>query len=156
MENQENKEVVQKEKVTGLFKPDNKEVSFNRVWGGHRFTDDEVDNLLEGNTIQLKDCISLKTGKPFSCMGKLSQQTYEDHKFYGFELKEILTQVPKSWCGHTFNDYEKSILNNGGKIHLENVTSKAGKIFSCDVEFKIDENSSNIFKSIVPSFPKEG
>ena len=60
-----------------------KSVKVKRVWGGHRFTDEEVECLLSGGTIKFK-AVS-KTGKEYDAKGKLAEQSYNDNKFIGFK-----------------------------------------------------------------------
>ena len=72
----------EKEKYTGMFK--GKEVTFSRVWGGYRFSDEECEALLAGDEITLNDLQS-KSGKTYGVVGKLAQQTFRGKKFYGFK-----------------------------------------------------------------------
>ena len=74
-------EYKQKEKAEGLFKGDS--VRFNRKWSSHRFTDKEVDDLLAGKEIEF-DFKSAK-GDKYHVVGKLEQQEYDGHTFYGFK-----------------------------------------------------------------------
>lgn len=73
----------EKEKVKGLYKGQ-KEIKFNREWGGHRFTDAEIEQLLDGEDVLLEDLTS-KAGKPYSVSGKLEEQEFKGHKFWGFK-----------------------------------------------------------------------
>lgn len=70
-----------KEKAEGLF--NGTEVKFNREWSGHRFTDEEVDKLLDGEEIEFD--FTSKKGDEWHIVGKLEKQTYNDHEFYGFK-----------------------------------------------------------------------
>ena len=81
------------EKFTGTW--NGKEVSIKRTWGkndfwdGHRFTDDEVAVLLDGQTIKFK-AIS-KQNKEYMAKGKLADQSFKDNngndvKYVGFTL----------------------------------------------------------------------
>lgn len=60
------------------------DVKVKRVWSGHRFTDDEVADLLAGKEITIK-AKSAKTGKTFTCKGKLAKQKYNGNDFIGFK-----------------------------------------------------------------------
>ena len=71
----------QKEKVSGIWK--GKQISFNRTWGGHRFTDAEVADLLAGKEISVQSVS--KAGKPYAAKGKLANQTYNGASFVGFK-----------------------------------------------------------------------
>lgn len=76
----------EKEKAAGIWK--GKQVSFNRVWGGHRFTDAEVDTLLAGGEIRFS-AVSAKTGKPYTAKGKLANLTYNGTKYVGFKAEFV-------------------------------------------------------------------
>ncbi|WP_461243547.1 DNA topoisomerase [Secundilactobacillus muriivasis] len=76
------KKYPQKAKTSGKTKT-GEEVKFNQVWGGHRFTAEEVTALLAGEEIKFQ--IKTKRGKPMAVHGKLAQQTYKGHKFWGFK-----------------------------------------------------------------------
>lgn len=75
--------IVSKDKYTGIYKPSKKEVTFNRQWGGVYFTDEQCEDLLDGKEISFQ-AVSSKTGNPYTAKGKLKQQTYNGHKFWGF------------------------------------------------------------------------
>lgn len=72
-----------KEKVTGKYKG-RREVSFNAVWSGHRFTESEIERLLAGDEISF-EAVSAKTGRAFTARGSLKEQTYNGRKFWGFK-----------------------------------------------------------------------
>lgn len=73
----------EKEKVTGEYTPTAEEVKFNREWGGHRFTEEEIKKLLDGEEISF-DAKS-KKGNEYTAKGKLEEQTFNGHKFWGFK-----------------------------------------------------------------------
>lgn len=70
------------ERFSGIW--NDKEVNPKRVWGEHRFTDDEVKALLAGQTIKFQ-AVSQKTGNYYSAKGKLAEQEYSGNKFIGFK-----------------------------------------------------------------------
>lgn len=72
----------QKDKYEGVWKKKN--ISFTREWSGHAFTDEECEALCNGNEIEIT-AISSKTGKEFTCKGKLKEKTFKGHKYVGFE-----------------------------------------------------------------------
>ena len=76
----------QKEKYQGTFK--GKTVSFNRTWGGHRFTDDECEALCNGEEITITGLTS-KSGSTYGVKGKLKKQSFNGHPFYGFEKTDF-------------------------------------------------------------------
>lgn len=67
---------------TGKWK--RKEVRFKRVWSGYRFSDDECDALLAGETISF-ETTSARTGNRYIAKGKLAEQTYNGRKYVGFK-----------------------------------------------------------------------
>lgn len=75
--------VVLKDKTSGNF--GGKDIKFNRVFAGHKFTDGEVEKLLAGKEIFIEGCKS-KKGNEFSCYGKLEKQKYKGKTFYGFKV----------------------------------------------------------------------
>lgn len=69
------------EYASGTWK--RKKVQFKKIWGGHTFTDDEIQQLLAGKEISFQ--ATSKGGKPYTAKGKLAEQTYEGRKFVGFK-----------------------------------------------------------------------
>lgn len=61
-----------------------KSVKVKRIWSGHRFTDEEVQCLLEGGTIKFK-AVSKTKGTEYDAKGKLAEQEYNGNKFIGFK-----------------------------------------------------------------------
>jgi DNA topoisomerase-3 len=80
---------IPKEKFEGKF--GKKQISFNRTWSGHTFTDEECEKLLAGEEITVT-AVSSKSGKEFTCYGKLEQQTFNGNKFYGFKSLGFVNQ----------------------------------------------------------------
>jgi len=70
------------ERFTGKW--NGKDVRVKRVWSGHRFTDDEIAVLLDGQTIEFQ-AVSKKTGNTYNAKGKLAEQEYNGNKFVGFK-----------------------------------------------------------------------
>ncbi|GIC69374.1 DNA topoisomerase [Fructobacillus tropaeoli] len=70
-----------KEKVTGIWR--GKEVSFSSKFSGHKFTEQEIEDLLDGQRIAFK--ARSKKGKSFEVAGRLEIQTYKTSKFVGFK-----------------------------------------------------------------------
>lgn len=70
------------DKVEGLYKG-KKEVRFKVEFSGHRFTSEEVEQLLSGKEISF-DAVS-KAGKPYTVKGSLKEQVYNGTKFWGFK-----------------------------------------------------------------------
>ncbi|MBD5585206.1 MAG: hypothetical protein HDQ88_08990 [Clostridia bacterium] len=73
--------------------------------------------------------------------GKLSNQTYNGHKFVGFERTGFATdpskadEPPAQWCGRKFTEDELSLLKQGREVYCEGfVSRKTGKEFNCKVQ----------------------
>lgn len=136
--NFENNDAI--EKFEGIWK--DHPISVKREWGGHRFTDEEVQNLLNGKTIEFK-AIS-KSGNSYTAKGKLEKQEYNGNTFIGFkpifeEKKDDVdryegtwngrtVRFKKDWGGHHFTIEECEKLINGEVIEFSAV-SKGGKSY---------------------------
>lgn len=73
------------EYATGVW--NGKNVKFKRVFSQHRFSDEEVERLLNGEEIEC-EFIS-KKGKPFKAKGRLQDQVFLGHFFFGFKILEF-------------------------------------------------------------------
>lgn len=74
------KKFTPKEKFTGTL-PSGEEVSFNKSWGTHKFSETEAQKLLNGETITFKY-------KKSEISGSLQKQTFKGHEFWGFKKGE--------------------------------------------------------------------
>lgn len=70
---------------------DGNDYTFKRVWGGYRFTDEEVDSLIAGDTITIKNLVS-KSDNHYSAVGKLEEQEYLDNFYWGFKMLEYIDE----------------------------------------------------------------
>ena len=70
------------ERFTGIW--NNKNVKVKRIWSGHRFTDEEVQKLLNDEVITFEH-IS-KYGNKYIAKGKLAEQSFNGNKYVGFKL----------------------------------------------------------------------
>lgn len=127
------------ERFTGTWK--GQEVSPKREWSGHRFTDQECEDLLAGKEITI-EAVSAKTGRTFKCKGKLSNQTYNGKKFVGFERTEFVNDGsagnangPDGWCKHTFTEKERTALLAGKTVKCKSFVGKSGKKFGAEVKW---------------------
>lgn len=142
-----------KEKYTGVWANTGEFVSFNREWGKHRFTDQECEDLLAGKEIEILGLVSAN-GNTYGVVGKLSEQTYNGHKFIGFERLGFAQSktVPAQWSGHKFTDDERMMLEQGLSVVLDDcVSKKSNRKFSspCRVTWgKKDDGSMGI----IPDF----
>ena len=77
-----------KEKYTAVI--NGEEVKFSRVWGGHRFTDEECDSLVKGDTITITISNSHRPYSVVDVVGKLEAQIYNGHSFTGFKADKFI------------------------------------------------------------------
>lgn len=127
-----------KERAQGTW--NGKEVSFAREYAGYRFSDEEVEQLLNGETIEIQ--VPRKDGNDTSlCTGKLDNNEWEQpdgevRKWFGFKGKfssfnpktharghwvpeDRDIKFKRSWGGHEFTDEEIESLLGGDKITFE-------------------------------------
>ena len=138
------------------------QVSVKRVWSNHRFTDEEVADLLAGKDIVIEAISS--AGKPFKYKGHLARQTYKGKSFIGFDgdfVKESGSSddaerfegvwkkkkvTPKRiWSGYRFTDEECQKLLAGEEITIEAVSQKTGKKFKCKGKLENQTYNGNSF-----------
>lgn len=141
-----------KKRVTGTW--NGKEVTISASWGGHEFTDDEIQQLFDGYEIEINGLVSKNSGKTYGITGKLAElKTDNGHKYVGFERTGFVNSrpegVPDEWCQHKFTDDEKTLLEQGKSIEIDGCVSKKGNVFSCKVHY--GENDKG-YKAIIPEF----
>ena len=142
-----------KEKEVLVF--DGQEWNVSREWGGERFTDQQWEDLKAGKTIEVTR-ISAKTKNPYTVLGKLSKQTFNGDKgtveYVGFENLGFAPkkECPNSWGGHTFTADEKTKLNAGETIYVEQLKSaKTGNFYNSNLKLEDDGKGGNKkFKSL--------
>lgn len=116
-----------KEKYEGEF--NGSHVSFTRVWGGHRFTDEECEKLCRGEEISFD---AGKDGKSWEVSGKLAEQTYNGHKFIGFLRNDVPASSEKKGTSKTSSKPMKvyKCPNCGKEVHGH--VSSYGEFYKCD------------------------
>lgn len=82
-------EFKQVEKET--FKKDGEEISFKKEWGGHKFTEEEIEALTNGEVITIKGLKS-KRGKTYDAKGRLKEQKFKGKTFWGFKMEEYIEE----------------------------------------------------------------
>lgn len=117
--------------------------SFNRIWMGHRFDDEEVEDLINGEDI--KFLVKNRDGDNVSVTGHLGVQEWKDkkgevHKGFGFIYTDFINLNPakervsgvwngrevsfrRIWGGYRFSDAEVSALLEGKKITFQRIGS---------------------------------
>lgn len=126
-----------------------KDVKFKRTWAGHRFSDDEIEDLLAEKDISFT--VEGKHG-PYGVTGKLARQTYKGRTYVGFQKADKPESVPDVWAKHVFTDAEKTALENGESIELTDCISAKGNKFSAIVTYGVEKGSDSKRKKIIPTF----
>lgn len=130
----------QVETFEGTF--EGEDVKAKRVWGandhwdGHRFTDQEVADLLAGKVVAF-DAVS-KAGNPYRAIGKFGASEFKGKTFYGFQMDFDLKdpagfQVPKVIAKKHLTEDERTALAAGKTIKVEGLISKKGSPFSANL-----------------------
>lgn len=134
----------QKPKATGVHAPTGQIVTFNRVWSGCKFTDEQVEQLLAGKTITI-DAVSAKTGKVKKVEGALGGGTFKGKPYWGFQRKDASAYTgatapfPAEWSGYKFTKADEAALRKGQKINIQAISAKTKKPYNADVTFEITE-----------------
>ncbi|MCY1718487.1 DNA topoisomerase [Microbacterium sp. SL62] len=137
---------VQAERAEGVWAETGQPVKFRREWSGHRFTDQQVTDLLAGREIVFQAFSAKRNNAPFEARGKLALQTMErngkSYPFVGFKpefgpRRSAAGQEmpPAKMCGHAFTPTEIDDLLKGRKIYVDDFVSKKGKEFAATVHF---------------------
>lgn len=130
-----------KERFDAVFQGE--QVKVNRVWSGHRFTDEEVELLRAGETIHFP--AKSKAGNDYEAYGYLKRQSFvnaegKEISYVGFTLDfdAAPSEIPAGFCGHTFTDEERQLLESGQPLHLDDLVSKRGNTFGADLTWGPD------------------
>ena len=96
-----------KEFVEGVW--NSQEIKFNRVYGTHRFTDEEVEKLLNGENIEIE--LEDSSGTSYKASGSLQELEFKGHRYIGFKGVRIRQgRVRGLWQGREV-DYKGSYLD---------------------------------------------
>lgn len=136
---------AQKEYYEGTWK--GKDVRFNRTFRGKRLDDATCDDLLAGKTVEITG-LKARSGSEYGVKAKLNNLEYNGRKYVGVEQVGFLDKkgVPASWCGHTFTEDEKCLLEMGKELAIDDAVSKrTGKTFSCKLVYgERDDGSTGL------------
>lgn len=128
--------------------PNGDNVRFKRNWGGHRFTDKEVEKLIAGMEIRI-DTPSSK-----GVIGFLDWQEYKGYDYFGFapwdaeEYSLDNAPFPVSWNNYEFTEEDEKILRSGDKLLILATSNRTGSEYALHVSFDIIDNRWGI----VPHF----
>lgn len=113
----------QKEKYACTF--NGNPATFNREWGGYRFTDEECNILANGGEV------TITTAKGFLTRGKLQQGSYKGKPFLGFSNDGI---VPLQGFGKVFTEEERAALATKKPVFMRGfVSNKTNKNFDAGI-----------------------
>lgn len=150
-----------REKYEGCWKRTGEIVQFNRQWGanshwgGHRFTDEECEKLLDGGVVTF-DAVS-KAKRSYTAVGTLEEGVFNGRPFHGFKLDfdkqdPSASPVPKTLCGHTFTADERKDLEAGKKVFIDNLRSSKGNTFGATLYVGVRDGEKR--KSVLFDFGK--
>ena len=135
----------QAERFSGTW--NGKDVNPKRVWSGHRFTDEEIERLLNGEEIEIT-AVSASKGTEFKCAGRLADLTYNGQQYVGFERTRFLNDGPKSWCQYTFTDDERKDLLAGKTVKCNDFIGKSGRKFKAEVKWNAKDGKIEVVEFI--------
>lgn len=132
----------EQERYEGTWK--GRQVSFKRVYRGHRLTDSECEQLCRGLEIEVKGLKS-KSGGTYGSIAVLEEMVYNGHTYVGvqhlrFPGVDARTGIPDEWCQHKFTEDEKLLLESGHRLEISGCVSKKGNTFDVAVTWEEDEN----------------
>lgn len=130
------KEEYWKEQAEGRFK--GKKIKFNRIFDDYRFTDEEVQKLLDGETISFKG----KNDRYWS--GYLDDLDYQGFRYFGIK---VIRTVPTHILGVELTSEQRKALEDKRKVWVVGMLSKKGQYFSCYVIFDKEEGIVFDFKT---------
>lgn len=124
------------------------EVKPKRVWSGHRFTDDEIAKLLDGEEIEI-EAFSKRNNSTYRCKGRLARLSFNGNDFIGFERTGFINDGPTRWSGYEFTDAEKEEFLAGKSIEFHNkFISRAGDKFSAILRWNTQVNKIEVVEFI--------
>lgn len=137
-----------------------KDVVFNRHYGSHRFSDDEVQKLLNDEEIIIE--LETKNGT-MKVKGKLENQEYKGHPFVGFKGQVVRdgyvngiwqgknVSVKASYMDYKFTPDEMEKLFAGETIPF--TTHKDDKTYQLTGQLAIQEYKGHKFVAVKAEFP---
>ena len=139
-------EFVPKEKYEGVWNGEN--VRFTRVWRGRRFTDEECAALCAGETLEVRDLVSQKTGKTYGVRAKLDKLKGKDtgREYIGIDIVNFLPRgLPEVFLKHQFTEDEKIMLEAGKPVRIDDfVSTKTGNTFGATVTYDSETGKLNL------------
>lgn len=148
-------------KVTVSGNWNGQNVTFNRVYMGHEFTDTEVQSLLNNDEVII-NAVG-KDGKDVKIKGRLAEQNYKGHKFVGYKgefMREGYVEgtwqgknvtIKASYMDHTFTVDELETLFNGGEVAIQ--THKGDNTYDLTGKLEIQEYNGRKFIGYKAVFP---
>ncbi len=151
------------ERVVGMW--NGQKVTFNRTYYNHKFTDDEITMLLNGDEIIFETHDNKK--QSVKIKGKLEEQEYQGTKFIGFKgvfMREGYVKgtwngqevtIKGSYMDHVFTQDELQTLFDGGDVDI--TTHKNDKTYNLTGKLEVQEYKGRKFVGYKAVFQqKEG
>ncbi len=131
----------EKTAIGRTFKPTGEvlEKGFNVMWGGHRFLDQEVDMLLDGEEVKVM------TENDKIVIGRLEKGKYKGKEYWGYQIG-----IPMKTAGHEWTKEEREELYSGEELYIEDFYSPK----TCE-NFSATASWDDIDHEIVLSFKKD-
>lgn len=145
-------EQFEKKEYVHITFPNGETTRFNRYWGGHRFTDEEIEALLDGQYI------SINTQNTRGIIGSLDWLEYNGYDYYGFATWDATAYeranapFPIRWNNHEFTREEEWLLRNGDKLLLVVESHRTGNSYPVHVSFDLINDDRGKRWGIIPHF----
>ena len=156
------------ERVSITF--DGAEIQINEEFGGHKFTDDELETLALGGTVSFT--ANKKDGSgTYTANMKIGEREYNGRTFMGLVFDESKRGggngkaikvtfngqdafIPKEFGGHVFTDDEIATLSGGGVVEFE-ANKKSGGTYKAYMEIGQKEWQGKTSLGLVFAMPQE-
>ena len=137
------------------------DVTFNKVYMSHEFTDSEVATLLSGGEVTID--VTSNDGRQSKVSGKLANQEYKGHPFVGFKGVFVREgHVSGNWQGkdvsikgafmdHVFTPAELSSLFNGESVAV--TTHKGDQTYNITGKLEVQTYNGNKYVGYKAVFP---
>lgn len=135
-------------------------VHFGKTYRGHTWSDSEAEKLLNGETIKCD--FKSKAGKPYSMNCHLGHNSFENDEGKTINYIGVVAEfandkkektVPNEFNGHKFTEKEKTALEAGEQLKVDDLVSKkTGKTYSATLSWGDKEWNGHKFKGMIMDF----
>lgn len=125
---------------------------FEKMFGGHRFSNEDKMNLLKfGNMGRVVELVDESTGELVSSLVSMDRLTNEL-----ISLRMDFVRIPQVICGVTLSPEQRKILREGKRLFVENMLSRKGRLFSAMLQFSAEKQGVEfLFERILKGFRKK-